>query len=157
MVRNMTAARTQAWRRWFEQNPLVLALLLSVVIHLGLLGGWRLGKKLGWWNHQAGWLAKLTEKLTASKPRFKFPLQPKPPSSPPENREIPLTFLEVDPDTAVDRAPENAKFYSDKNALASNLEPDTKPTPKVDGVAHRSGISRNERPGQRGPCAHAFC
>ena len=128
----MTAADTQAWRRWLEKNPLVVAVLLSVVIHLGVLGGWRMGQKLGWWNHQATWLTWLTQKLAAG-PRIRFPLQPKPQAPPNQNTTIPLTFLEVDPATAVDRAPENAKFYSDKNALASNPEPDTKPTPKIDG------------------------
>ena len=111
----------------------MVALLLSLAIHLVALGSWKLGQKMGWWNHHSSWLVKLTQKLTASKPRIRFPLQPKPQNSPPQNQEIPLTFLEVDPATAVDKVPENAKFYSDKNALASNPEPDTKPTPKVDG------------------------
>ncbi len=129
----MTAADIQAWRRWVEKNPLVVALLLSLVIHLALLGGWRLGQRMGWWNHHAAWLVRLTQKLAAARPRFHFPLQPKPQRPPPQNQEIPLTFLEVDPATAVDQAPEKAKFYSDKNALASNPEPDSKPTPKIDG------------------------
>ena len=129
----MTAADSQAWRRWVEKNPLVVAILLSLVVHLFLLGTWRLGGKLGWWKHHAAWLVKLNQKLAAAKPMFKFPLQPKPRPPAPQNQEIPLTFLEVDPATAVDQAPEKAKFYSDKNALASNPEPDTKPTPKIDG------------------------
>ena len=129
----MTAADIQDWRRWLEKNPLVVALLLSLAIHSVVLGSWRLGQRLGWWNHHADWLVKLTEKLTFAKPRIHFPLQPKQRSPERQNQDIPLTFLEVDPDTAVDRAPENAKFYSDKNALASNPEPDNKPTPKIDG------------------------
>jgi len=129
----MTAADIKAWRRWLVDNPLVVALLLSLVIHLALLGGWRLGQKLGWWNHHSSWLVKLTQKLASAKPRFRFPLQPKPQSPAQQRQEIPLTFLEVDPATAVDSAPEKAKFYSDKNAFASNPEPDTKPTPKIDG------------------------
>ncbi|HEU0009458.1 MAG TPA: hypothetical protein VFT34_06555 [Verrucomicrobiae bacterium] len=129
----MTAADIRDWRRWMEKNPLAVALLLSLVIHLALLGGWRVAQKMGWWNHHASWLVKLTQKLAAAKPRFQFPLQPKPQPPPPQNQEIPTTFLEVDPATAVDQAPEKAKFYSDKNALASNPEPETKPTPKIDG------------------------
>src|SRR5262245_28972545 len=136
----MTAADNRTLRRWAENNPLAVALVLSLVIHLMLLGTWRVAVRMGWWNHHAAWLVKLTQKLAAAKPRIRFPLQPKPPPPSPQNQEIPLTFLEVDPTTAVDKAPENAKFYSDKNTVASNPEPDTKPTPKIDG--HQDQVVR---------------
>lgn len=129
----MTAADSQAWRRWLENNPLVVAVLLSLAVHLVVLGSWQVGRKMGWWNHNSAWLVKLTQKLASSKPLIRFPLLPKPQNQPPQNQTIPLTFLEVDPDTVVDRPPENPKFYSDKNTLASNPEPDTKLTPKIDG------------------------
>lgn len=144
----MTVAESRTkreWRRRLEQNPLAVALILSLVIHLGVFGTWQVGKKLGWWNHQASWLVKLTQKITATKPR-RADLQPKQQAQQ-QPREIPLTFLEVDPATTVDHAPEKAKFYSDKNALASNTEPDTKPVPKIDGKQNQvARVMDNPKP-----------
>jgi len=129
----MTASRiTGDWRRWLEKNPLAAAVILSFVIHFALYGTWQVGRKLGWWNHNAAWLVKLTQKLVSTKPR-RAALQPKPHTPQNQRQEIPLTFLEVDPETAVDQAPDKAKFYSDKNSVASNPDPETKPTPKIDG------------------------
>jgi hypothetical protein len=126
----MTTVQKRDVRRWLAEQPVVVALVLSLVIHLALFGTWRLGQRFGWWNHHAEWLVKLTQKLTSPRARAAA-LQPK--TTPPRQQEIPLTFLEVDPATAVEKAPEKAKFYSDKNSVASNPEPDTKPTPKIDG------------------------
>ncbi|MEY2409691.1 MAG: hypothetical protein QOF48_2361, partial [Verrucomicrobiota bacterium] len=47
----MTVAQAHAQRRWLVENPLVTAIVLSIVIHLALFGTWRLGQRLGWWNH----------------------------------------------------------------------------------------------------------
>lgn len=124
----MTTAEKRNWRRWLREQPVAVALVLSLVIHLALYGAWQVGKQNGWWKHQAAWLVKLTQKLTT--PRAAA-LQPRP--AQPRQQEIPLTFLEVDPATVVEKPPENAKFYSDKNTVASNPDPDTKPVPKIDG------------------------
>jgi hypothetical protein len=143
----MTAADNLAWRRWVEKNPLVVAVLLSVVIHLMLLGSWRLAKRLGLWDHHSAWLVKLSQRLASTKPRIRFPLQPKPPAPSPQNQEIPLTFLEVDPSTAVNVAPENAKYYSTRNTLAANPEPEAKETPQIDGKQNQVvRVMENEKP-----------
>jgi len=42
----MTVVDSKAVARLVERNPLVAALVLSVVIHLGVFGGWHVGKRL---------------------------------------------------------------------------------------------------------------
>lgn len=114
-------------RDWVARNPLVACFAISLVIHALLFSGWRMGKNLGWWDHQATWLLHLREKLRIHpKPR----LAPKPE---PQLREIPLSFMEVDPTLATPEPPKEAKFYGAQNSLSSNPEPEKKPDPKVDG------------------------
>ena len=78
-------------RDWVARNPLVASFAISLVIHALLFSGWRMGKNLGWWDHQATWLLHLREKVA---------IHPKPRAvqkSEPQMREIPLSFMEVDP------------------------------------------------------------
>src|SRR5882762_9631475 len=85
-------------REVVARNPLAAAFLISLVIHALLFGGWRMGKSLGWWDHQATWLLNITKKLQATRvllARFA------PPPPPQQMREIPLTFMEVDPTLSV--------------------------------------------------------
>ena len=117
-------------REAVARNPLVAAFLISLVIHGLLFGGWRMGKSLGWWDHQATWLLNITKKLQATRvllARF----QPPPPRQ--EMREIPLTFMEVDPTLAIPEPPKDAKFYGAKNSAASNPDNSFRTDPKVDG------------------------
>lgn len=139
----MTVSENRSRHRQPIEKSLAVAIALSLVIHLGLFGTWRLGQKLGWWTHHPSWLVKFTQKLTAAKTR---PLQAR---QQPQNQrqEIPLSFLEVDPATAVEKPPENAKFYSTKNTVASNPDPDSKPVPKVDGQQEQvARLMDNEKP-----------
>ena len=49
-------------------------------------------------------------------------------------REIPLSFVEVEPTVAVAEPPPDAKYYSFLNSVAANPDPPVeKPVPKVDG------------------------
>ena len=123
-------------RNLVARNPLAVAFAISLVLHAGLFGGWKLGKNLGWWDHQATWLLKITEKL---KPKRMAQLQPPPQM---EMREVPLMFMEVDPTVAVVEVPKDAKFYGAQNALAANPDPLDKQTPKVDGK--QTKITRTE-------------
>jgi len=50
-----------------------------------------------------------------------------------QDRTIPMTFVEVDPETATAEAPKDTKYYSSKNSKAANPEPKDQPKPKVDG------------------------
>lgn len=128
----MTLNESRRIRRLFERNPLLAALILSLLIHLLLYGTWQLGKQLHWWDHQASWLLKLTEKILQSPVRPKALASPRPEPNPAP--EIPLTFVEIDPATAVEEAPKDAKYYSSANSKATNPDAtvDTE-TPKVDG------------------------
>jgi hypothetical protein len=90
---------------------------------------------------------KFTQKLTSAKRRPAASLPPRQQPTQNQRQEIPLTFLEVDPATAVEHAPENAKFYSTKNTVASNPDPATKPTPKIDGRQNKVvRVMDNEKP-----------
>lgn len=111
------------------RNPLVAAFAISLVIHTALFGTWRLGKKLGWWEHQATWLLNLGKKKPikiSAKQLAEMQAQQR-------MREIPLTFVEVDPVVAITEPPRDAKFYGAHNAKAANPEPQAQEQPKVDG------------------------
>jgi hypothetical protein len=114
------------------RHPLAIAFVLSLAVHLTLFGGWRLGKRLGWWEHQATWLLDLRKKLhpKALQPTLAQARTPSP--APP--REIPLTFVEVDPTVASTESPKEAKYYSARPSKAANPDPtlDTM-VPKVEG------------------------
>lgn len=116
-------------RELAARNPLAAAFAISLVLHLALFGGWRLGKHLGWWDHQATWLLEITKKLQVNRAMARL-TQPPPE---PQTREIPLMFMQVDPTVAVVEAPRDAKFYGAQNAKASDANPADKPDPKLDG------------------------
>lgn len=129
----MTGVQSRLLARLAEIHPLAVALGLSLLIHGSLYGTWQLGKRFGWWNHQANWLAKLSHvtrkrALAAEAARKSQPPQEQP-------RIIPMSFIEVDPASAALLAPKDAKHYSAFNSKAANDTPlvEAKPKPKVDG------------------------
>src|SRR5262245_32338880 len=103
-----------------ENKPLVTALVLSLVVHLALLGVWKAGDHYGWWKHSPEWLTAWTRWLAKAQlelfPKLVEARQQPPPTAP----VIPLTFVEVDPATVTPEAPPNARHYSSQNAKASN-------------------------------------
>src|SRR5262245_56174859 len=113
--------------------PLATAFAISLAVHTAFFGFWKLGKQLHWWEHQATWLLKLHKK---KRPTFHFAkLQP---VTQPKARQIPLTFVEVDPATATKEAPKDAKFYSAQNSKAANPDATVDLTnPKVDGQQNK--------------------
>jgi outer membrane biosynthesis protein TonB len=133
--------------RPFERNPLVVALVLSLLIHLVLYSTWYVGKQFHWWDQQSSWLLKLTEKILSGPVRTKALALPKR-AEELVSREIPLTFVEVDPATAMPEAPPDAKYYSSANSKAANPDAtvDTE-TPKVDGQQNKVvRLLDNDRP-----------
>ena len=104
-------------RRFAGKNPLAVAFLISLLIHLLLAGGWQLGQKLHWWDHQATWLMNMQKKHAA---KVLARNQPNRPDEPPKPKEIPLRFIEVDPAQAQTEAPKDAKYYSSLNSKAAN-------------------------------------
>jgi hypothetical protein len=91
-------------------------------------GGFELGQKFGWWQrlHWPAWMrsAKMLTQLLNKKEA------PKPQT----DEEVPLMFVDVSPAQASPEPPKQAKYYSSKNALAANPEPDKiTEIPKIDG------------------------
>lgn len=119
-----------------EKNPLVTALVLSLMVHLALLGVWKVGDQMGWWKHSPEWLNAWTRWLAKTQielfPRLikpKAQLQEAAPTTP----VIPMTFVEVDPATVTAEAPPNARHYSSQNAKASNPDATVEQeTPKIE-------------------------
>src|SRR5258708_16402264 len=120
-----------------DTSRLSRAFAVSLALHLIVTGVYLEGKKLGLWQalSQVAWLkppGMLTEMLK------KKDDQPRP--KPPEE---PLVFLEVSPAQATIEPPKDAKFYSDKNAMAANPNPEKDTaTPKIDGT--QTHVARTE-------------
>jgi hypothetical protein len=115
-------------RDFAVRNPLAAALAISLVIHATCFGVWRVGKHFGWWNHQATWLLHLNKKRLVKVSAKQLQAQQQ------RQREIPLTFVEVDPETATVEAPKETKFYGVANTKATNPDAAVEAEkPKVDG------------------------
>ena len=126
---SMVWADVRIAREFVIRNPLVTALSISLVIHLALFGGWRVGKHLGWWQHQATWLLQWNKKKV---PVLKTASVPQPLAA--RQKEIPLTFVEVDPTQATPEPPKEAKHYGVANTKAANPDAVVEtPVPKLEG------------------------
>ena len=135
--------------RLAENHPLVAALVLSLLIHLLLLGAWKIGDQFGWWKHTPEWLNQWTRWLARTDLKI-FPrmVEVRPQARPPQAPVIPMTFVEVDPETVTTEAPKDAKHYSSKNAKASNPDPAVElEKPKIDGKQDKVvRVMDNEKP-----------
>jgi len=90
----------------FEKKRLLWALVLSLLAHFLVWGGYELGKKYNLWQRWH-WPARL--QLTQKK------------ALPAVVQETePMMFLDVDPDQVSPDAPKDAKYYSAKNSRAAN-------------------------------------
>ncbi len=85
-----------------EKERLLIALLFSLFAHLGIWGGYEVGKKTGLWQ-KLHWPGHPIVRV-----------QPKPVIQPVD----PTIFLDVSQASA--DAPKQAKYYSDKNSRAAN-------------------------------------
>jgi outer membrane biosynthesis protein TonB len=115
-------------------NRVLAALAVALALHLLGYGGYRLEKAYGWLERipSPHWLTKARQKLV-------IPLAPRPPAQ----HEIPLTFVEVNPDQAVTQAPKNAKYYSAKSSRAANPDADKESNqPKISG--HQNKMVQTE-------------
>jgi hypothetical protein len=120
----------ESWSHWVAEYPLVTAFAISLVLHLVIFGTWRMGKYAGWWNQQATWILKLTKK---SKPALS-PAEFEKLLAAQQPKEIPMTFVEVDPRSSAVEPPKDAQYYGVQNTRAANPEAalDTL-KPKIDG------------------------
>src|SRR5690606_1753051 len=102
-----------------ELSRLFWAIAVSIVFHLLCFGGYELGKKYNVWEavRMPVWLQKA---LAATAP-LKKPETTTPAEVP---QEIPLMFVDVNPQLASPEPPEAPKFYSSANSEAANAEMD---------------------------------
>jgi hypothetical protein len=129
MLMEMTSIDLRDARGLAVRHPLATAFALSLIVHVCFFGFWRVGKQLGWWQHQATWLLNWPKKSVTKRRYLKFP-------EPPAIRqpEVRLTFVEVDPSVPPQEAPKDAKFYGTKSTRAANPdETITTEMPKIDG------------------------
>jgi hypothetical protein len=118
-------------RDFASRNPLAAALGISLAVHLTLFTTWRIGKHLHWWDHQATWLLNLNKKRSVKVLAKQLQAQQQQ-----RQREIPLTFIEVDPQLATpEPPPKQTEYYGAANAKAAVPEPTREAEkPKVDGT-----------------------
>jgi hypothetical protein len=142
MLKPMSAQDFGLTNRRMGRDPLVIALIASLVVHLALYGTWQVGKNLGWWRYHPNWLTQLSQKLAqAARAREQ---KPKPAA---QELTIPLSFVEIDPLTSTPEPPADAKYYSSKNSKAANPDPKNEPIPKVDGNQDKVvRLMDNEKP-----------
>ena len=112
---------TEPERRWW-QLPVFWTLALSLLLHaLSLLLWTALPAFLA---HPPDWMPRWLVDAARSVPalaQVPEPPKPKTPELPrPEEFEIPLSFIEVDPALAVAEKPKGAQFQSTANTLAQN-------------------------------------
>jgi len=110
-----------------EGSRLAWAFTLSLALHLLTFGGYQMGQKYGLWERLpwSSWLK--SSKLLAQILR-------QPQAQAPRQEELPLVFVEVSPEQATPEPPKEAKYYSSKNSLAANPEPERQTdVPKIDG------------------------
>lgn len=126
----------------FETKRLLWALVLSLLFHFLVWGGYELGKKTNLWQrlHLPALLHLAQKKL-----------QPAPPVEP-------TVFLDVSPDQATTEAPKDTKYYSNKNSRAADASADNdanqpKLTGKQKDVPQTKDVPRtpNAKPQQSQP------
>ena len=111
-----------------EAARLAWAFALSLILHVLVFGSYQAGKKFGLWQRLQlpAWMK--TSKMLMQR------LNKKDAPRPQVQEEIPLMFVDVSPEQASPEPPKQAKYYSNKNALAANPEPDKlTDIPKIDG------------------------
>jgi outer membrane biosynthesis protein TonB len=94
----------------FETKRLLWALVLSLLFHFFVWGGYELGKKTGLWQ-RLHWPRILHLAQKKSPPPVLQPAEP-------------TMLLDVDPDQATPDQPKDAKYYSSKNSRAANPNAD---------------------------------
>lgn len=102
-----------------ERARLVVAVVLSALLHLAIWGGYHAGDRLGWWQRwQLPAWAHLGFKPQAAHAQT-------------AQNEQPTMFVDVSHADA--DAPQAAKFYSNKNSRAANPEVANANIPKIEG------------------------
>ena len=103
-----------------ESDRLIVALLLSLLIHLGIWAGYHTGDKLGWWQK---WRLPVSWLHPAPKPKALRPEL--------AHDSDPTIFVDVSHADA--DAPARPKYYSNKNSHAANPDTANANVPKING------------------------
>ena len=105
----------------------MVAAIISLSTHVVLFGGWKFGQRLGWWKKQQlpAWLQKISQSLA------KLPTPQK--TSPQLQYQIPLIFVDVDPQLSVKEPPKEAKFYGAANSQAASAKERPAELPEIQG------------------------
>jgi hypothetical protein len=104
-----------------DSERLIVALLLSLSVHLAIWGGYELGKEFGWWKswHIPVWLHHPVKKNP-------------PPPAPTQTDNNPMIFVDVEQSEAT--PPKKTIYYSDRNSHAANPDEDKNSNqPKLNG------------------------
>jgi hypothetical protein len=105
-----------------DTERLLAALVISLLLHVTVWGGYEVGKKFGWWQawHLPAWLHKTARK---NPPPPQLQIQPE------VQPEIFVDVTQSDPEP-----PKKTIYYSDKNSHAANPDEDKNLNqPKLDG------------------------
>jgi hypothetical protein len=116
--------------RRLEFNPLARALALSLVLHFLVFGVMSLSPRLKWLDFIP--VIRQLRQVLSAPPQITRVQAQKPPV--PAEQEIPLVFVDVDPEVATAEPPEKAPYYSSVSSKAANPTV-TQPSevPKIDG------------------------
>jgi hypothetical protein len=108
-----------------ETSRLAWALCISLLVHLFCFGTYEVGKKTQLWRILPEWLQRIKMVSALLHPKY---------NPPPAVHEVPLLFVNVNPDNATAEPPKDAKYYSSKNSRAANPEMDQDTgAPKING------------------------
>lgn len=125
-----------------EFSRVAWAIVLSLALHLLIFGGYKVGEKFHIWQslHLPVWMQK-AKSLSA--------VAIKKNEAAKTAREVPLVFVDVNPQVATPEAPKDAKFYSDKNSKAANPDAEKETgIPKITGeqtqVAKAEDVPRSK-------------
>ena len=113
------------------QRRLVVALVISLVVHALVYTGWRVAPVV---------TSFVNATLAKWRPVKREELRPQPQpqiARPLPKREVPLVFVEVDPALASATPPKETPNYSTHDSLAANPEPKKLDVPKIDGSQTR--------------------
>lgn len=131
----MPVATQQKWSLHIESaesNRLLWALIISMLFHLVIFGGYYTGQKYNLWANLRwpAWLTPVKKLVELAKAKPPPLVQPQA-----QEDQIPLMFVDVSAAQATPAPPKKAKYYSNKNSLAANPEPDPKSdVPKITGT-----------------------
>jgi outer membrane biosynthesis protein TonB len=135
MLLPMVLAQLERRRLSLASYPVARAFGLSLLFHALLFVTVEIGHRTGLWNTSFLFPKKEIQLDTQRLQRLLAEALKKRQQ---QEQEMPLVFVEVDPNQAVDEAPKDAKYYSAQNSRAAN--PDNRLdtiVPKIDGKQER--------------------